>query len=411
MKISEPKFLLKEPKSDKKTLISLIVRFNDQRLVYSTGETVLPENWDFNSQRAKTTKRCPENSAINHWLGKIENQVQAVFRDYKIDGITPTPKKVKEELSNRLNDKPKQKHISFFQFIESFIEQGKSIKTIGTLKNYKSTLRHLKRFGQYKKIEIDFDDITIEFYNYLVQYFTMECDLAQNTISRYIKDIKVFLNAATEAGINTNLAFKSKMFKKPTENVVKIYLTIAEIEKLYALDLSNEPRLDKARDLFIIGCFTGLRFSDFSSLSPESIEGELIKIKTQKTGEFVSIPFKGKPKKIFEKYNGNFPRAISNQKMNQYLKELGEKAGLDDVIIIRKLKNGSVEEKHYKKYELLTTHCARRSFATNAYIAEIPSINIMKITGHKSEKVFLGYIRFSQDENALKLKEHSFFNN
>ena len=150
-------------------------------------------------------------------------------------------------------------------------------------------MNHLKEYALLKKIILDFDNIDFEFYSGYMQFLTMEKQMAQNTISKQIKTIKVFLNAATEEKVNSNMIFKSKKFKAPSEDVAKIYLTKSEIEILYNLDLSFDLRLDRVRDWFIIGCSTGLRFSDLMYLKPENVDGEIIKVKTQKTGEMVSM--------------------------------------------------------------------------------------------------------------------------
>jgi integrase len=114
-------------------------------------------------------------------------------------------------------------------------------------------------------------------------------------------------------------------------------------------------------------------------------------------------------KEILRKYSGDLPSIISNQKMNKYLKEIGNRAGLKQTVTISITKGGMRMDRNYKKFELITVHTARRSFATNMFLAGITTISIMKITGHKTEKSFLKYIRISQEDNALKLAEHPFF--
>ena len=124
-----------------------------------------------------------------------------------------------------------------------------------------------------------------------------------------------------------------------------------------------------------------------------------------KTVEFVTIPMHSMVKEIITKYNGEVPSSLSNQKMNEYLKDIGEAAELDEKRIIVKTKGGEREEKTFSKFQLITTHTARRSFATNLYNQGFPSIYIMKITGHRTEKAFLKYIKIEQEEAANKLME------
>jgi integrase len=180
---------------------------------------------------------------------------------------------------------------------------------------------------------------------------------------------------------------------------------------MYSLDLSSNKRLDKARDLFIIGCYTGLRFSDLNQISPDNFinNGTQLKVKTEKTGEFVVIPLHRTVKEIVQKYENSIPDVLSNQKMNEYIKEVAKLAELNERISISITKGGEKQSDVFEKWQLVTTHTARRSFATNMYLLDIPTISIMKITGHRTEKAFLLYIKITQEENANKLLNHPFF--
>ncbi len=162
------------------------------------------------------------------------------------------------------------------------------------------------------------------------------------------------------------------------------------------------------RDRFIIGAFTGLRVSDFGRLSEANIGSETIRIKTAKTGAVVVIPIHPYVRGIIQ--NGfDASVQVSDQKMNKHLKELAKMAGIDEEVTINKNVGGVNEQRIYKKYELVCTHTARRSFATNAYKSGVPTIAIMKITGHTKESTFLRYIKVSAEENAEMLMEHPFF--
>jgi len=333
-----------------------------------------------------------------------------IFRECKLNSIVPNSGTIKKELSRRLNDKPEPIKVTLFDFIETFISVAHLSKKPATIKAYKTTFNHLKTYSTANKEIVDFEQIDLDFHAKFLHFLTHKKGLAQNTLGKNIQTLKIFMNASTEAGLNENMAFRSRKFNRPTEDVAKIYLNEAEILRLYQLDLSANKRLEKARDLFIIGLYTGLRFSDFTELRPENISGDYLSLKTKKTGEAIVLPFRGRLKEIYIKYNNQFPSRISNQKMNDYLKELGQLAQINDTVVISKRIKGIQVDKVYKKYELISCHTARRSFASNAFLSGLPSISIMKITGHKTEKIFLGYIKVSKSENASALVDHPFFN-
>ncbi|MDB5226445.1 MAG: hypothetical protein JWN78_638, partial [Bacteroidota bacterium] len=221
------------------------------------------------------------------------------------------------------------------------------------------------------------------------------------------------LNEALERGYHTNTAYKSRKFSIKKEDTENIYLTLEELKSINELYLKPMPRLDRVRDLFLVGCFTGLRFSDFSCLKKEhfkKMDGiDVIEITTQKTKDKLIIPIHPIVKTIFNKYDGMMPPELSNQKMNDYLKEIGEMAKINEPIIKTRTKGGIRIDKIYKKHDLISTHTARRSFATNAFKAGISAISIMKITGHQSDRSFKLYIKMNQAENALLMAKNSFF--
>ncbi|RWY53877.1 site-specific integrase [Mucilaginibacter gilvus] len=408
--MAEAKFVLKEPKATDKTLVYLFYNFNYNRLKYSTGEKISPKFWNPANQRAKESKQNPEHTEFNSRLRKIENAVNNSYRKLLNDGIEITTEKLKEQLEIELEIREAKKKISLFNFIEKYIEDSKSFKAIGSVKIYRTTFNHLKNYSKVKQKRVDFDTIDLEFYNDYVIYLMKDINLSANTIGKNIKTLKTFLNEATERGLNTNLEFKKKKFKGFREDSDKIYLSQEDIQKLVDLDLSAKPYLDRTRDLFLIGCHTGLRFSDYSQIKKENIlEENKLKISTQKTKETVVIPIGRVVKSILEKYDYILPKPISNQNTNQYLKEIGKLANLNSDIETGITKGGVRQKQVSEKYELISTHTARRSFATNLYLADVPAITIMKITGHKSEKVFLQYIRVTQEQNANKLLNHPFF--
>jgi integrase len=404
-------FYLKEPTSENETLIYLVFRFNNQKLKYSINDKIHPDFWNPENQWARETKKFPEYSEFNTRLDNIESSVKNAFRKLQNDGIEPTPEGVKRELNILLLKEVKKKKQTLFEFADSFIEEQKLIKASGTIKAYQNILNYLKSYCEYKNCKLDFEDIDLNFYNSFINYLTIKQKLAQNTIGNKIKNLKVIMNEATERGLNKNFDFKNKRFKKVSEDTDKIYLNTTELNTIYSKDLTKKKKLEKVRDLFILGCYTGMRFSDFTQLKKENIiDGNKIKIRTQKTNDTVVIPLHPYVKEILEKYDGSIPEPLSNQKMNDYLKDIGEIAEINEMTMSSITRGGKVEKTTTEKFNLISTHTARRSFATNLYLADVPAITIMKITGHKTDKSFLRYIRISQEENANKLLNHPFFN-
>lgn len=402
--------VLKEPNANNETLIYLIVRLGNRRLKYSTGQKIHPKYWNGNKQRAKEQRQFPFYSEFNSLLSNYENCALNSYRRLINDREVPSLDRIKEMLDEQFkHDKITNDKKDFFPFIVDFIEH--SNRKPYTIRQYKQCLRVLKEYQTDINTPITFDSIDLNFYQGFTKYLTGR-GYYTNTIGGYIKNLKVFMSEAVERGITTNLIYKHKKFKTIEEPSESIYLTLDELDKIYSLELSDNERLEKVRDLFIIGCYTGLRFSDLTKLSYKNIIDGIskIKIQTEKTGEIVIIPLHKYVRTIIAKYNGGIPRVISNQKMNQYLKELGELAGIIENVIIHFTKGGKRTSDSSPKYQFITVHTARRSFATNAYLNDIPTISIMKITGHKTEKAFLKYIKISQEDNANKLLNHPFFN-
>jgi len=410
--MAKAKFILKEPNSKDDTLIYLLYNYQYNRFKYSTGERINPKNWNPRTQRAKESKQFPEYPEFNTRLDKIENGINNAFRKLLNDGLQPNNIILKAELESELSDnilKPRKQ--TFFNFIESYIKESIANKREGTIKVYNTTFRYLKEYSSKYK-PVDFETITLEFYNNYTAFLSQELSLSANTVGKHIKTIKSFMNEATERGINQNLEFRKKKFKTIREEADTVYLSIKELESFEKLNLSSSPRLEKVRDLFLIGCYTGLRFSDFTQIKSENInlEKSMLLIRTQKTSERVAIPLHKTVKAIMQKYNYKLPNPYTNQIMNGYIKEVASLAGLKELIETTITRGGIVEKNVLPKFKLISTHTARRSFATNIYLAGVPTISIMKITGHKTERSFMAYIRISQEENADKLLTHPFFN-
>ncbi len=261
------------------------------------------------------------------------------------------------------------------------------------------------------KRKLDFEDITLDWYMKFTTYLKKE-KLSPNSIGKQIKNIKAFMGMANKLTFKvdgekffytTNKEYQG--FGVTDDPADATYLTEAEIMQLYKFDLSNNKRLEAVRDLFVFGCWVGLRFSDFSQINPENIikmDGETyIRIMTKKTGELVVIPCNPIVLEIFSKYEKNknrLPKRISGKNFNIYIKEAARMAGLTQTG--RLLTKSKLE-----LCDCISTRTARRSFATNYYMGGLPVLDIMKATGHRSEKSFLRYINMTKEQAAKRMAE------
>jgi integrase len=199
-----------------------------------------------------------------------------------------------------------------------------------------------------------------------------------------------------------------------SSEVNEIYLTENDIGKLLSVDLSNNKLFDTIRDVFLVGYFTAQRFSDYSRISKDNIKNrdsgkKDIELIQQKTGEKVVIPIRPELDKILKKYGYNLPKTFE-QKVNENIKKVAVLAKIKESIIIEKTRGGLKIKNTMNKAELIKTHTARRSGATNMYLAGIKTIDIMKITGHKTEKEFLKYIKVTKEQTAANLHADPYFN-
>lgn len=418
-------FNLKHPFSNTETPIKLILRWNNQKLTFYTQEKVHPLH--FESTKGKKNFQRIKSSYIGHpefnvRLDYIEGVAKSVYRQFLNDTQRfPTQDELKDMLNHKLRsvpapEKPKE---TFFQFVESFIaesegkrvnvESGKKLSII-TTRIYRNTLKRLREYEKYSKKKFDFDSIDLDFYDGWINFLSTELQYSKNTVGKLTTTLKVFLNEATERGINTNLAFKSKRFKATREPSSSIYLNEQELTVMYKLDLSHSKRLDRTRDLFLVGCWTGLRFTDLVNIKRENIKDDKLEIKTHKTGEVVVLPIHKMVKEIMLKHKdspNSLPRGTSNFQMNKSLKDVAKLMECLHIPVQSNItKGGKLLTTSKAKYEMVTMHTARRSFATNLYKDGVSSLTIMKLTGHKSERVFLSYLKESAHENANLLQNH-----
>jgi site-specific recombinase XerD len=413
-------FRLRDENATKPTPIILFVTYSGLRIKCKTKKTISPIDWGklIKYQKDDKQKVSKNIKDIESRLSLLKGYADKSFNHFALLDKTPTP----AEFLSKFYDlagfnvdkttKKEPKKSNLFEFITQFIseapyrENPKTGRPISkeTINTYRQCERYLLLYN--KKIKrIDFADIDLDFYYSFKKLLAKE-NLSQNYISKHIKTLKTILNDAADRDITTNLKFKSRKFSAPQVDGDAIYLNSDELDELYNLDLTNNERLERTRDLFLIGCYTGLRYSDWAKVRFENIRGENLELITQKTNSRVSIPMPLNLKNILVKYNGTSPD-MSNQKMNLYIKEVAE------ILVNKKIKSNGKKNVlglsvvvDTSKYKRLATHTARRSFATNLYLEGIPAATIMKITTHTTERNFLKYIRMTNNEAAETISKH-----
>lgn len=415
-----PKFKLKESNSPGTSLILMKVYYLKNRFVYSTGQQIEPKFWNEDAgnviiQKGISSKEKQRLQNINFQLNRYENEIIKIFNQTDIEGIKPTNDLLREKLDvvfYKIEVKPVSKDPDFQTFVQKFVEENKITKSKLTIKSYNNTLNLINEFSKKKRYEISFESINLDFYHKFVKHLA-ESGKSINTIGKQIKNLKTFIHSAERRGIKINKDIDNPEFKKLAAETDKIFLTLNEVIALYDFDLSGKPRLEKIRDLFVIGCNTALRFSDFSIIQKENIIDnnghKLLRKRMEKGNRIVVVPLNKMVLSILQKYNSMLPVNISNQKMNDYLKEICKLAGFNEHVIITKYVGLQRVDVKKKKYDLVTSHTARRTGATNMYLSGIQAQSIMKITGHKTEKAFMAYLRINEEEHAMHMAENMFF--
>lgn len=399
--------------ASKPASIIMTFSYKGNRARIYTGEMIEPRKWSFTKKRAHST--AAGSAALNELLKSLGEQLQDVYRRLSAEGATPTVSELVTAFEEERNAKLNSPFVidAYRTFLEG-IESGQILHpkkgtrySRNTTKSYRMNLGRLEEYQSRRKRQLTFEDITGKFERAFKNHLTTGKNLSLNSIGTAIKCLKAVLNYSVEMGWTEKTDFRK--FKVEKEEADSIYLNPEELHALLILDLSQNTRLDRVRDLFLVGCWTGLRFSDLSRLTSNNIQGNTIKIPTRKTGATVTIPIHPVVREILKKYDGALPASISNQKFNDYIKEIGMRAGINQPVVTTITRGGEKEENEHPKYQLISTHTARRSFCTNMYKTGVPVNTLMKISGHKTESAFLRYIKISEEEAAELLAQSPLF--
>jgi integrase len=422
------KYFIKKSKS---ATSNIYVRFWDSNRIDQTAGTKLNvqfEHWNKDKQEVKNIATVANRDFTN---SKLRNLKTFILDQYNIDfnsqqNINDTWLKTQINIFfGRVNTDESHK-IYFVAWIGKFIDDCPNKATPpseSTITKFNRTKNKLTDYQTHFDTKLRFQDIDLKFYESFLFYCQKIEMLNNNTVGGFITIIKNWCAKIEIEGLPISPQYKHSDFKAISNKTKDVYLTEAEIDTVFNYNFELQERLDRTRDNFIIGLRTGLRISDFMKLKQLNIVGDYIEIETSKTEHPVVIPMHSQVKAILQKRKGELPPAISDQKFNEYVKEVCKTIGFADMVDGAKMINKKDEKDFFgdskvkiksmmrkefgtfPKHELITSHTCRRSFASNLY-GKLDNPTIMAITGHKTETMFLKYIKITPREHAEKLKEH-----
>lgn len=392
---------------------------------FSTGYTLNhATHWNERTEQIRSVAAELGYDEVNVQLAKLLSFVKNAHLDAKARGIMRT-KAFYTQVVNDFRAKVERTHRSQFTIgtaFTDFIEHsrihnsdvtGARIRP-STIETYEVTLRQIEHVSLSNQ---PLTEIDMEWYREFVSRSEARGrsnrPLSKNYVGKHIKNIKRVLSFKSEHGEEVNPAFRSRGFKVLKEDSTSVWLTLDELDTLRNLNLSGYKGLKRTRDLFLIGCYTGLRVSDLQRLEASSrfsLNGiDCFSLNQRKTGQRVAIPVHPIVKDILERNGDTPPPSQHEQVMNRNLKRIGQLMELTQsertIITI-----GGIEmAAEHPKWSLLTTHCARRSFCTNNYLSGTDVLTIMAISGHKTEKSFRRYLKLGPEDYAQRMAQSAFF--
>lgn len=387
-------FVFKE--ANQTSLLYLVLRENGKREKISLQLKEDPSTFD--KKNYQFTKDNPFHKTLNARLNLIKSKVDLLIREAEVTNDSLLEVRAKVIAAINVSAKEKKEKSEGALFLPFFLKWSMEETTKHKYNRYKKYTYNLlvEYFGQKQPT---FDDIDYAFCESFIEWMS-EKDLCANTRGSHIKFVKAAMNEALKNKLHSNEDFRT--FRKEMEQVDAVYLTNEEVTRIAQLPLCGTYAV--ARDIFIVGCHTGMRFSDYSRLSMKDISDGVIHFITQKCKAPVDIPAHPRVLSILSKYGGTLPH-ITPQRFNMYIKDVCKEAGINESVLIRK----GGQHVRCEKWELVSSHTARRTGLTNMYKAGIPTYRCMMVSGHKTEQVFLTYLRITQQENAEYLKDNPFF--
>lgn len=407
-------FKLKDPKSSKETPIRMYCYLGIEEFYIYTRLKINPNFWKKDLQKVTTELKVFRLGAqMNLKLKNLRVSAEALALEFINSNIKITKEDFKEKfelsefgkISERMANTPKLK--GFIEHYTDYVNKLTALKGERLANSQQTTLSLIKKCYKEEADKLSFDDIDLKFFKGLMDYILYEKGLSINYAGTTAARLKTFMNITLKEGQHKSTHFLN--FKRETTTVENVALKEDEVDRIVNVNLKLLKGHDLARDIFVIECFTGLRYSDASILQDANRDGDYIQLSARKTGKETIIPIHPEVSKILKKYNG-FPPYLSSQKVNKYIKEVAQFAKLDRPVIITKKVRGVPVSTKYKLWQLIATHTGRRTALTNMANAGIKLHEIQCISGHSSLQQLQIYLKTNNKDMAKKLHDHSFFN-
>ena len=403
-------FLLDKEKNKPDARIRYRIKWQGNIIAFNIGYRVDIDKWSEDTQRCKANtthgkKKVPAN-IINRKLQQFEQACEDTIKYFEVQNMVPTKEQFQATFNAYLGrEKKVVLEKNFFQYYDDFMEEEGTFNqwTEATKTKLKVIKNHLFNFDPELAFEKLTEEKLVEYLNYLQQ----ELKLKNSTILKHISFVKWFLRWSCRKGYNTNTFFD--VFKPKLKNTQKkvIFLTPTEFKQFREYQIPEQKKyLERVRDVFLFQCFTGLRYSDVENLKKSDIRDNFIEVTTVKTSDSLKIELNQYSRAILGKYKdyqdnkGRALPVITNQKMNEYLKELAELVGINELIRETYYIGNERFDEVTPKYALIGTHAGRRTFICNALSLGIPPQVVMKWTGHSDYKAMKPYIDIADETKA-----------
>ena len=320
------------------------------------------------------------------------------------------PRTARKDYINHFRQEKPLEGIFFTTFTREVLEKRSRRKSEHYAAVYDAIIKHIDNFSEEFDCDIYTNSVTAEFLDDFIIYLEDQ-GLRHNTIVGYIQKIQTLIRRASQYNYAVDNTYDEIDLQLEPTNAV--FLSMNEITRIYYYKFLKQDRRkakERIRDLFVLGCLTALRYSDYSTLTKDNFQGDYVVKRTKKTNIDVKVPMHDYIKEIIAKYGGLVPGGLCIQYVNKYLKIIMKEIGLKDLITYSYTQGGKLVTVTREKWELISSHTARRSAATNMYLTgRMKTLEIMKLTGHRTEQNFFRYIRLTGEDTARSISGDMFF--